>query len=31
MLWRIYYDDGATFSDEDGSAFDAPRTGGSVA
>ena len=26
-MWRIYYGDGSTFSDEDGSPFDAPRTG----
>ena len=27
MKWRIYYDNGAVFSDEEGSAFDAPRIG----
>lgn len=27
MWWKIYYDDNTTFSSEDGSPFDAPRTG----
>ena len=27
MAWRIYYEDGTTYASEDGSAFDAPRTG----
>lgn len=27
MEWCIYYDDGDTFSDKDGDAFDAPSTG----
>lgn len=27
MFWRIYYEDGSTFSSEQGSPFDAPRTG----
>ena len=27
IKWRIYYDDGATFTDLDGSHFDAPATG----
>lgn len=26
-MWRIYYEDGTTFSSEEGQAFDAPRTG----
>lgn len=26
MRWRIYYGDGSTFSDRDGSPFEAPRT-----
>lgn len=26
FLWKIYYSDKSTFSDKDGSAFDAPRT-----
>lgn len=26
-MWRIFYEDGSTFSDEDGSPFEAPRTG----
>lgn len=25
--WAIYYDDGSRFTDEDGTEFDAPRTG----
>lgn len=25
--WRIYYDDGRTFSDQDGTPWDAPRVG----
>lgn len=28
--WRIYFDDGSTFSDEDGSPFEAPTTKGVV-
>ena len=27
MFWRIYYDDGSTFSDAYGTPWDAPRTG----
>lgn len=27
MYWKIYYEDGSTFSSEDGDVFDAPRTG----
>ena len=27
MRWRIYYDDGSVFTDQDGSPWDAPRTG----
>lgn len=27
MQWRIYYEDGSTFSDEDGTPWDAPREG----
>lgn len=27
LTWAIYYDDGSRFTDEDGSAFEAPRTG----
>jgi len=26
-MWRIYYDDGKTFSSDEGTPFDAPRTG----
>lgn len=26
-MWRIYYEDGSTFSSDDGSPWDAPRTG----
>lgn len=27
MKWKIYYDDGSTFSDEDGRVYDAPALG----
>lgn len=27
MRWRIYYDNGGTFSNDDGSPWDAPRVG----